>query len=82
MLLVQFVCMYAGDSRPKPAQWLQHREQHSYKTTQHTVIKYLIRSTYTHAKEDFWPQGLQKQWSEQLNMYIKGNPLWKAYPSI
>jgi len=67
--------VYAGDSRPKPAQWLQHREQHGYKTTRHTVIKYLVRSTYTHAEVDVWPQGLQKQRSQQLNTYVKRNPV-------
>ena len=52
--------------------WLQHREQHSYN---HTVINYFVRSTYTHAEEDFWPQGLQKQWSQQPNTYVKRKPV-------
>jgi len=30
---------------------------------------------YTHAEEDFWPQGLQKQQSQQLNMYVKRKPV-------
>jgi len=38
------------------------------------MIKYLVRSTYTHAAEDFWPQGLQKQ-RTQLNTYVKRKPV-------
>jgi hypothetical protein len=38
-------------------------------------MKYLVRSTYTHAEEDFWPQGLQKQRSQQLNTCVKRKPV-------
>ena len=60
--------------------WLQHREQHGYKTTHDTVIKYLVRSTYTHAEEDFWPHGLQKQRSQQLDTYFKRKPVTEGLP--
>ena len=53
-----------------------HSDYKTGNNTQHTVIKYLIRSTYTHAEEEFWPQGLQKHRSEQVNA------LRKAYLSI
>ena len=39
------------------------------------MIKYLVQSTYNHIEEDFWPQGLQKQRSKQLNTYIKRKPV-------
>ena len=39
------------------------------------MIKYLVLNTYTHAEEDFWSQGLQKQRSQQLSTYVKRNPV-------
>ena len=43
------------------------------------MIKYLVWSTYTDAEEEFWLHGLQKQWSQLLNAYVKRKPLTQGW---